>query len=83
MKLSVIGLGAMGSALARAFRGNGHDETVWNRTVSRCEPLLQRESPSPARCRRRSKLPKLNWRLTDRGAFDTLYDASWALADER
>jgi 3-hydroxyisobutyrate dehydrogenase-like beta-hydroxyacid dehydrogenase len=30
----------MGSALARAFLGKGSDVTVWNRTQSKCEPLL-------------------------------------------
>ena len=37
--VTMIGLGAMGSALARAFLGAGHGVTVWNRTVSKMEPL--------------------------------------------
>jgi 3-hydroxyisobutyrate dehydrogenase-like beta-hydroxyacid dehydrogenase len=37
----MIGLGAMGSALARAFIGAGHSVTVWNRTATRMMPLLQ------------------------------------------
>lgn len=37
--VSVIGLGAMGSALARAFLRAGHPITVWNRTAARAEPL--------------------------------------------
>lgn len=37
--ITMIGLGAMGSALARAFLGAGHRVTVWNRTSSRMEPL--------------------------------------------
>jgi 3-hydroxyisobutyrate dehydrogenase-like beta-hydroxyacid dehydrogenase len=37
--ISVIGLGAMGSALARALLEEGHDVTVWNRTPSKMEPL--------------------------------------------
>ena len=37
--VSMIGLGAMGSALARAFLGAGHRVTVWNRTLSKMEPL--------------------------------------------
>jgi len=37
--LTMIGLGAMGSALARAFAGAGHDLTVWNRTASKAGPL--------------------------------------------
>ena len=39
--VSVIGLGLMGSALARAFLTNHHQVTVWNRTASKCEPLAQ------------------------------------------
>lgn len=40
-RVSVIGLGLMGSALARAFLANEHRVTVWNRTASKCEPLAQ------------------------------------------
>ena len=38
--ISVIGLGAMGSALARAFIEAGHDLTVWNRTSQKMQPLI-------------------------------------------
>src|SRR5262245_49466328 len=38
-EVSVIGLGAMGSALAGALLGADHSVTVWNRTASRMEPL--------------------------------------------
>jgi len=37
--VTVIGTGVMGSALARALAGAGHDVTAWNRTRSRAEPL--------------------------------------------
>lgn len=36
----MVGLGAMGSALARAFLGAGHKVTVWNRTQTKMEALL-------------------------------------------
>jgi len=36
---SLLGLGDMGAALARAWLGAGHPLTVWNRTASRAEPL--------------------------------------------
>ena len=39
--ISVIGLGAMGTALAKAFLTNKHRVTVWNRTTSKCTPLAQ------------------------------------------
>ncbi len=37
--ITMIGLGAMGSALARAFVGAGHAVTVWNRTGTKMQPL--------------------------------------------
>jgi 3-hydroxyisobutyrate dehydrogenase-like beta-hydroxyacid dehydrogenase len=39
--LTVLGLGAMGSALARAFLRAGHATTVWNRTAERAAPLAE------------------------------------------
>ena len=38
--VTLIGLGAMGSALALAFLRAGHTITVWNRTQSKTEPLV-------------------------------------------
>lgn len=38
--LTMIGLGALGSTLVRAFLGAGHSVTVWNRSASKMEPLL-------------------------------------------
>jgi 3-hydroxyisobutyrate dehydrogenase-like beta-hydroxyacid dehydrogenase len=38
--VSMIGLGAMGSALARTFVTAGHRVTVWNRTAARAQPLV-------------------------------------------
>ena len=37
--ISVIGLGAMGAALAQAQLKAGHSVTVWNRTPQKMEPL--------------------------------------------
>ena len=39
-EISLIGLGAMGSALARALVRSGSRTTVWNRTLARAEPLV-------------------------------------------
>jgi 3-hydroxyisobutyrate dehydrogenase-like beta-hydroxyacid dehydrogenase len=39
--VSVIGLGLMGTALAKALLANRHRVTVWNRTASKCTPLAQ------------------------------------------
>lgn len=38
--VTVLGLGAMGSAIAWTFLDHGHPTTVWNRTASRVEPLV-------------------------------------------
>jgi len=37
--ISVIGLGAMGSALAQTLLSNGYSVTVWNRSIEKTEPL--------------------------------------------
>ena len=39
--VSVLGLGYMGSALARAFLAQQHAVTVWNRTASKAQPLAE------------------------------------------
>ncbi|TDE23877.1 NAD(P)-binding domain-containing protein [Actinomadura sp. 6K520] len=38
--VTVIGLGAMGTALAAAFVRAGHPTTVWNRTAAKAAPLI-------------------------------------------
>ena len=38
-RVSVIGLGSMGTALAQAFLAHQHRVTVWNRTPSKCDVL--------------------------------------------
>src|SRR5258705_2437103 len=53
MKVGFIGLGNMGSAIARNLIRAGHDLTVYNRTQSRAEPLASlgariAETPSEA-----------------------------------
>ncbi|WP_084960036.1 NAD(P)-dependent oxidoreductase [Thermoactinospora rubra] len=40
MDVTVIGLGAMGRALAARLLDTGHRVTVWNRTASKAEPLV-------------------------------------------
>ncbi len=46
--VTVIGLGAMGSALAAAFMAAGHPTTVWNRTAARAVPLVAGGAAHPA-----------------------------------
>ncbi len=40
-EISMIGLGAMGSALARALVKASHSVTVWNRTAQKMAPLVE------------------------------------------
>ncbi len=40
-EIAVIGLGAMGTALAQALVTAGHSVTVWNRTPQKMEPLVE------------------------------------------
>lgn len=39
--ITVLGLGAMGSAIARTFLDRGHPVTVWNRTAAKAAPLAE------------------------------------------
>ncbi|RKT55248.1 NAD(P)-dependent oxidoreductase [Saccharothrix australiensis] len=41
-RVSVLGLGAMGTALAAALVDAGHTTAVWNRTAGKAEPLVAR-----------------------------------------
>jgi len=41
MKVAIIGLGNMGSGIARNILKAGYDLTVWNRTRSKMTPLLE------------------------------------------
>jgi 3-hydroxyisobutyrate dehydrogenase-like beta-hydroxyacid dehydrogenase len=38
--ITVIGLGLMGSALARAIQRAGHGLTVWNRSPAKMQPFI-------------------------------------------
>ncbi|MFC5821770.1 NAD(P)-dependent oxidoreductase [Nonomuraea harbinensis] len=40
-QVTVLGLGEMGSAIARTFVDRGYRTTVWNRTASRSTPLVE------------------------------------------
>ena len=40
-KVSILGLGAMGSALAHCLIKNGHVVSVWNRSPEKAAPLVQ------------------------------------------
>ena len=41
MRVAFLGLGRMGSAMARHVLEAGHDLTVWNRTSGKADDLVQ------------------------------------------
>lgn len=46
--LTILGLGAMGSAIAARLRESGYATTVWNRTAAKTEPHVQAGSTAAA-----------------------------------
>jgi 3-hydroxyisobutyrate dehydrogenase-like beta-hydroxyacid dehydrogenase len=55
--VTVIGLGAMGSALAAAVLAGGYPTTVWNRSPERTQPLVASGAVAAATRPKQSKLP--------------------------
>lgn len=52
-KIGFIGMGIMGQPMAKNLLAAGHQVTVWNRTASRCEEVVQagaRQAGSPREC---------------------------------
>jgi 3-hydroxyisobutyrate dehydrogenase-like beta-hydroxyacid dehydrogenase len=80
--VTVIGLGPMGQAMVRKFLAAGHPTTVWNRTPSRADALVEAgavRAASPAEAVASSELIVLS--LTDYQAmYDILGRAEHALA---
>ncbi len=40
-KITVLGMGALGSRMAMSLLKAGHEVTVWNRNLSKTEPIKQ------------------------------------------
>lgn len=75
--VTVLGLGAMGRALARTFVAAGHPTTVWNRTPGRAGELVARgaiEAPSVADAIAASPLTVIC--VLDRAAVEQVLDAA-------
>ena len=81
--VAVIGLGAMGTALAEAFLAAGHSVAVWNRTASRADPLRRRGATVvPDAAAAVAAAPLVVVCLLDAAAVDAVIDAaSDALTD--
>jgi 3-hydroxyisobutyrate dehydrogenase-like beta-hydroxyacid dehydrogenase len=57
-RVAVIGLGGMGSRIARRFLEAGHELTVWNRDPAKAEPLTAAtasRAPTPAEAARQAE----------------------------
>jgi 3-hydroxyisobutyrate dehydrogenase/2-hydroxy-3-oxopropionate reductase len=54
--VAVIGLGEMGSRIARRLVDAGHELTVWNRTAAKAEPLGVPVAASPAEAAARAEV---------------------------
>lgn len=39
--VTIVGLGSIGTAVAKAFLAAGHPTTVWNRTAAKAVPLAE------------------------------------------
>ena len=58
-RVAVVGLGGMGSRIARRFLDAGHELTVWNRTAAKVEQLVEAgaaAATSPAEAAARSEV---------------------------
>ncbi|GGS61467.1 6-phosphogluconate dehydrogenase [Planobispora rosea] len=80
--VSVLGLGAMGKALAGAFLDRGHPTTVWNRTAGRADALVARgarRADTPAEAMAASPVTVVCL-LDDAAVRETLGPAAGALA---
>ncbi len=74
MRVSVIGLGAMGATLARIFQERGHAVTVWNRSPEKADPLVRAGvtlAPSAAAAVAASPVTVVC--VYDRAASDTIF----------
>ncbi|NUT93668.1 MAG: NAD(P)-dependent oxidoreductase [Saccharothrix sp.] len=70
--LTLIGLGPMGQAMVRKYLAHGHPVTVWNRTASRADALVEQgatRADTPAHAVEAAKLVLLS--LTD---YAAMYD---------
>ncbi|MCX6462880.1 MAG: NAD(P)-binding domain-containing protein [Pseudonocardiales bacterium] len=79
--VTVLGLGAMGAALARALLAAGHPTTVWNRTPARADALRAAGAAvaaDPAAAVRAAPLVVVC--LLDTPAVDAVLDAAGPLA---
>lgn len=73
--VTVLGLGAMGQALAHAFVAAGHPTTVWNRSPGRADALIEAgatEAPTVADAVAASPLTVVC--LLDRASVDAVLD---------
>ncbi|MDZ7917403.1 MAG: NAD(P)-binding domain-containing protein [Rhodococcus sp. (in: high G+C Gram-positive bacteria)] len=80
MKISVLGLGHMGTAIATHLIDVGHKVTVWNRTPSRATPFADRAllAANPAEALASADLVVVST-LDNKAARDILVSAGYAI----
>ena len=81
MDLGVLGMGAMGRAVARRLLGQGHRVAVWNRTPGRAAEVLAagaREASSPAEAAAGAAAVLLSL-SDDRAVLDVVLDGAGAI----
>ncbi|WP_069112313.1 NAD(P)-dependent oxidoreductase [Jiangella alba] len=80
-RIAVVGLGAMGSRIARRLVTRGHDVVVWNRTEAKVQPLVAAgagAAASPADAARRAEVVLVM--VSDPAALDAVVDGPDGLA---
>lgn len=84
LPITVLGTGAMGSAIARTFLDRGHAVTVWNRTESKAAPLLAAGAAwKPTAAEAAATSPLVVVCLLDPPAVDDVLDAVGDAIDGR
>jgi 3-hydroxyisobutyrate dehydrogenase len=74
MKVGVVGLGRMGTAIAKRLREVGHEVIVWNRNPKRAEPLVAAGAVAAATpAELASKAEAIVTIVTDAAAIDAVY----------
>lgn len=82
-KIAVLGMGLLGSGFAENLLQRGHDVRVWNRTASRCEPLVARGARAAATAAEAVRgVERVHLVLAEDAAVDAVMDAARAGLEE-
>jgi len=73
MEIGFCGTGRMGAGMVLRLIEQGHRVTVWNRTASKLQPLLEKGARRAGSPRELAANPIVITMLTDAGAIDAVY----------